>query len=181
MKKLLCLAFLVVSLTKGNAQIYMAKDCEISFFSPSPMEDISAVNKTAKPILNTATGDLQIRVSIQAFKFPDPLMQEHFNENYLESDKYHNSEFKGKINEKVDYAVDGVNKVTVTGKMNMHGVDMDKTLEGTLTVKAGQILLDTKFMVHLADYKIVIPKLVVKNIAEDIEVKMKATLEPYKK
>ena len=181
MKKLFLSLVILSCSALLHAQIYMAKECVISFFSPSPMEDIKAENKVAKPIMNTSTGDIQVRISIIAFTFPDHLMEEHFNENYMESDKFPNSEFKGKINEKVDYSKDGTTKVTVSGKLKIHGVELDRTLEGTVTVKGNQIILDTKFMVHLADYKIVIPKLVAKNIAEDIEVKLNATLEPFKK
>ncbi len=191
-RKLLAFIPLAALAASMNAQIYMAKDCEISFFSATPVENIQALNKAAKPILNAGTGDIQVRISIQGFVFPKPLMQEHFNENYLESDKkptevngvkvdYAYAFYRGKINEKVDYTIDGVTKVTVTGKITIHGVEKDKNLEGTVTVKGGQVLLDTKFNLHVADYNIKIPSLVVKNIAEDVEVKMNATLEPYKK
>ncbi len=162
-----------------NAQIYLAKSSEISFFSSTPMEDIQAVNKSAKPILDVSTGDVQVKISIQGFVFPKPLMQEHFNENYLESDKYPDAVYKGKINEKVDYTKDGVNKVNVTGKLKMHGVEKDLAFSGTVTVSGKQVTLDSKFKIHIADYNIKVPSLVVKNIAEDVEVKMTAILEPY--
>lgn len=181
MNKIILSLLIIAFAAMANAQIYLAKDCEISFFSSAPMENIEAVNKAAKPILNTATGDIQVKIAIQAFQFEKPLMKEHFNENYMESDKYRDAIFKGKINEKVDYTKDGVTKVSVTGKINIHGVEKDKTIEGTVTVKGQQIMLDTKFNIHVADHNIKIPSVVVKNIAEDVEVKLKATLEPYKK
>ncbi len=99
----------------------------------------------------------------------------------MESDKYPDATYKGKINEKVDYTKDGITKVTVTGKMKMHGVEKEKNLEGIVTIKGQQILIETKFMLHIADYNIKIPSVVVKNIAEDVEVKLKSTLEPFKK
>ena len=178
----------------GEAGIYMAKTCEISFFSESPLENIEAINRAAKPILNTATGDIQIKIPISGFVFPKPLMQEHFNENYMETDQEgpkdtdgkptypnKNSIFKGKINESVDYSKDGEFKVTVTGKLSMHGVEKDRTFDGTLTVKGSQIILQTKFMIHVSDYNIKVPSLYVKNIAEDVSVKLNATLELFKK
>ena len=164
-----------------NAQIFLAKTCETSFFSSSPLENIAATNKTAKPILNTSTGDLQVKIPIISFKFEKPLMEEHFNENYMETEKFPNAVFKGKINETIDYTKEGEYKVTVKGNLDMHGVIKEITLEGTVTVKGGQITLKCKFMVHIADYKIKVPSLYVKNIAEDVEVKLDAVLDPFQK
>lgn len=163
------------------AQIYMAKTCEISFFSAAPLENIEAMNKAAKPLINTATNDVQIKVVITGFVFEKPLMQEHFNENYMESEKFPNAIFKGKINETIDWKKDGEYKVAVTGKMNMHGVEKDITMNGIVTVKGTQIMISSKFNIHIADYGIKVPSLYVQNIAEDVEVKINATLEPFKK
>jgi hypothetical protein len=181
MKKTLFILMLLACGISLKAQIYMAKTCEISFFSASPLENIEALNKNAKPILNTATGDLQVKVPISNFKFEKPLMEEHFNENYMETEKYPNAIFKGKIQEAVDYKKDGEYKVTVKGNLEMHGVTKERTLEGTLTVKGTQVLLATKFNVRVADHGIQVPSLYVQNIAEVVEVKLNATLEPYQK
>src|SRR6476620_6581138 len=118
-----------------TAQIFIAKTCEISFFSASPLENIEAVNKACKPIINTATNDVQMKIVISAFQFEKPLMQEHFNENYMESEKFPNAIFKGKINETIDWKKDGEYKVTVTGKMTIHGVEKDKTIDGVVKIK----------------------------------------------
>ena len=182
MKKFL-LSFVLVLSAAGlmNAQIFLAKTCEISFFSSSPLENIAATNKAAKPIVNTSTGDIQVKIPILSFKFEKPLMEEHFNENYMETEKFPNAVFKGKINETIDYSKEGEYKVTVKGNLDMHGVTKEVSLEGTLTVKGGQITLKCKFMVHIADYKIKVPSLYVKNIAEDVEVKLDAMLDPFQK
>ena len=108
-------------------------------------------------------------------------MQEHFNENYVESEKYPHAIFKGKINEKIDLVKDGEHKVTVTGILSLHGVDKERKLEGIITVKGTEISIATKFNIHIADHNIKVPSLYIKNIAEDVEVKLNATLEPYKK
>ncbi len=181
MKHLLVLVTALVASLSMSAQIYMANTCVISFFSESPLENIEAINKAAKPILNTSTSDIQVKIAMNAFVFEKPLMQEHFNENYAESEKYPYAVFKGKINEKVDWVKDGEYKVTVTGILSLHGVDKERTLEGIVTVKGTQITISTKFNIHIADHKIEVPSLYVKNIAEDVEVKLNATLEPYKK
>ena len=181
MKKTLLFAIATTISTCTFAQIYMAKTCEISFFSKTPIEDIDAVNKATKPLLNTTTGDVQIKIVMTAFVFPKPLMQEHFNENYLESEKYPNAVFKGKINEKVDYTKDGDKKVTVTGKLAMHGVEKDITIPGTLTVKGEEIKMSSAFKIKFDDYKVVIPSLYQGVIPPDTDVKLNAVLEPFKK
>jgi hypothetical protein len=163
------------------SQIYLAKTCEISFFSKGPIEDISAVNTSAKPILNTASGEIAVKVTIRGFVFKKKLMEEHFNEKYLESDKYPYSTFTGKINEAIDYTKDSVIKVTVTGKLNIHGVEKEYTVPGTITIKGKEIIIESKFNVALKDHNITIPKIVTQNIAEIVEVKVNATLSEFKK
>jgi hypothetical protein len=181
MKKIV-LSLLTLAISSAmTAQIYIAKNCEISFFSSSPLEDIEAVNKACKPIINTATNDVQMKIAISAFQFEKPLMQEHFNENYMESEKFPNAIFKGKINEKIDWTKDGEYKVTVTGKLNIHGVEKDRTIDGVLKIKGSELTATSKFKIHIADHGIKVPSLYVQNIAEDVEVKLNATLEPYKK
>jgi len=181
MKKLILSIVALAMSSAMFAQIYVAKTCEISFFSDSPLEDIMAVNKACKPILNTSTNDVAMKMVMTAFVFESPLMQEHFNENYMESEKYPTAVFKGKINEKIDWAKDGEYKVTVTGKLNMHGVEKELTSNGLVKIKGQEITISTKLMLHIADYGIKVPSLYVQNIAEDVEVKMNAVLEPFKK
>ncbi|MBA3970783.1 MAG: YceI family protein [Bacteroidetes bacterium] len=181
MKKIFFTLTAIVFSTTIFAQIFMAKSCEVSFFSASPLENIEAINKAAKPLVNAATNDVQIKIVNTAFIFEKPLMQEHFNENYMESEKFPNTIFKGKINEKIDWTKDGEHKVTVTGKMSMHGVDKEITFDGLITMKGGEMTIASKFKVHVADYKIKVPSLYVQNIAEDVDVKINAVLVPYKK
>jgi|APLak6261678615_1056124.scaffolds.fasta_scaffold00090_18 hypothetical protein len=181
MKKIFLSAFALASATIASAQIYIAKSCEISFFSSSPLENIEAINKNTKPIINTATGDVQMKIAITGFVFEKPLMQEHFNENYLESDKFPSAIFKGKINEKIDWTKDGEHKVTITGTFEIHGVKKERTFDGVVKIKGQEITISSKFNIHIADYNIKVPSLYIKNIAEDVEVKITSVLEPYKK
>jgi hypothetical protein len=181
MKKLAALLITLAFSQVLTAQIYIAKTCEISFFSASPLEDIMAVNKACKPIINTATNDVQMKIAISAFQFEKPLMQEHFNENYMETEKFPNAIFKGKINEKIDWTKDGEYKVTVTGKLMIHGVEKERTIDGIVKIKGQEITISGNFKVHIADHGIKVPSLYVQNIAEDVDVKLNAVLEPYKK
>lgn len=178
--------FLVLALFLGlsiQAQIYTAKPgaTTISFYSEAPLENIEAVNKSATIVLKTSDSELQMSISIQNFKFKNALMEEHFNENYMETNKFPKAIFRGKINEKVDYTKDGEQKVTVTGKMEIHGVTKDVTLEGTLNKTGNDIKLNTKFKIKVADYNIKVPSMYVQNIAEVVDVTFSTTLEPFQK
>jgi len=183
MKKLIFAFAAILIAVNCNAQIYKAKDGGTisSFFSTAPLEDITATNKGAVVVMNTNTNDIQVRVTIQNFKFKNALMEEHFNENYMESQKFPNAVFKGKINEKIDYTKDGEAKVTVTGKMEMHGVTKEGTYEGILVKKGEEITIKCKFKIKVADYNIQVPSLYVKNIAEVVDVDVTSVLEPYQK
>ena len=166
-----------------KAQIYTAKDgaTNISFYSEAPLENIEAVNKSASVVFKSSTADLQMSISIQNFKFKNALMEEHFNENYMETEKYPKCVFKGKINEPVDYTKDGENKVTVTGKLELHGVTKEVTINGTLTKSGVEFKLNSKFKIKVSDYNIKVPSMYVKNIAETVDVTFNAVLEPFKK
>jgi polyisoprenoid-binding protein YceI len=108
-------------------------------------------------------------------------MQKHFNENYLESEKFPNATFKGKINEAINFTKAGVYQVSASGILNIHGVNQERTIKGSITVGEGIINLNSKFDVLLIDHKINIPKLVFKKIAEKIAVSARVTYIPNKK
>ncbi len=152
------------------SQKFASTASEIKFYSEAPMENIEAFNKDGKSVISGATREIAFAVSIRGFHFKKPLMEEHFNENYMESEKFKTATFKGKINEETDFKKEGVYDVTASGKMNIHGVEKDYAIPGKLTIKGDKISLDSKFKVKVADHKIEIPQLVVKNIAEVVEV-----------
>jgi len=181
MKKALLIATSLVIVNLAQAQLYAGKETTIHFLSKSSLEDIEAKNKVAKPILDISTRDIQIKIPNKQFKFKSSVMEEHFNENYMETEKYPYTTFKGKINEKVDYTKDGENKVTCTATMEMHGVTQTITIPGTITVRGSQVTVVSTFMVKLVDYKIKVPSLYIKNIAEEIAVDINTVLEPYVK
>ena len=164
-----------------GAQVYSGKTCDISFFSKAPIEDISANNSTSKIIVNTSTNAVAIKVTIKEFSFKKKLMEEHFNEKYMESDKYPYATFAGKIKDTIDYKKDGVYNVTVTGKLMIHGVEQERNIRGTLTIKGGEIMIESKFLVALKDHNIEIPSIVLQNIAEIIQVTINSTLTELKK
>ena len=117
----------------ANAQIYTGKSYEVSFFSDGPIEDINATNKSAQVILNTAKNEIAIKVTVKGFDFDKELMEEHFNEKYLESDKYPYAIFAGKIKDTIDCRKEGIYKITVIGKLTIHGVEKERTIQNSGT------------------------------------------------
>ena len=135
----LLILFLSIFIVGNSQNLYKATSGEISFFSETPMENIDAVNKNLKALINTKNGDVAFIVTNVGFKFEKPLMEEHFNENYMESDKYKTSMFKGKIEGSVDFTKDGTYQVKAKGTLNIHGVDQEREIEGKLIIKEGKI------------------------------------------
>lgn len=173
---------LVVAVGTAKAQsasLYATNSGQTDFFSETPVENITAINKAGQCIVNTATAELVVRIPIKEFDFPNKLMQEHFNETYLESEKYPTATFKGKLNEKIDFSKEGSYDVTATGTLTIHGVAKNRTMKGKLDVRNGQITLVTDFDVALTDHNIEVPKLVFMKIAQVIKIKNRYLLTPY--
>ena len=175
-KILLTIITLVFSITNVMyAQTYKSASSNIRFFSEAPLENIEANNEKSTGVLRTTDNMMAVVIPIKSFEFEKALMQEHFNETYMESDKYKNASFKGKINEKINWSKDGEYDATATGTMHIHGVDKEVTIKGTIVIKHGKINFESKFQISIADYKIKIPKAVITNIAEIVDVTMKMT------
>jgi len=181
MKHITIILLAWLSITNQTSQdLYVCKNAHISLYSSAPIEDIKAATSTATSVFNASTGDLAFNVAINSFHFEKELMQEHFNTDYMESDKFPRASFKGKIQEHPDLTKDGSFPVTVTGDLTVHGVTQKRTIPGTLTIKNGAITLISEFMVKCADHHISIPQIVFHNIAESIKMNVSATYSPYK-
>ncbi|RFZ83258.1 YceI family protein [Mucilaginibacter terrenus] len=180
MKYIVFILLTWLSLNQVGQDLYACKNAKISLFSSAPLEDIQASTNTGTSVYNAATGDLAFSVNIRSFKFPKSLMQEHFNENYMDSDKYPRATFKGKVNEKADVSKNGTYPVTATGDLTVHGVTQTRTIPGTITVNNGTLSMTSEFMVKCVDHKIDIPTLVFKHIAETIKMNVSATYTPAK-
>ncbi|MES2520380.1 MAG: YceI family protein [Bacteroidota bacterium] len=165
---------------QGKSQLFLTNSGESNIFSETPVENISAINKQVASIINITSGEIAVRIQNVAFHFPNKLMEEHFNENYMESSKFPISTFKGKIQETIDYSKVGTYDVSAKGILEMHGVKKEKILKGKLTVTKEQLTLISNFDVKLADYNIEIPTLVMAKIAESINIKSKFILAPKK-
>ena len=173
MKLLITLLTITCCVTVASAQEkYIEKDGFVKFFSSAPLEDIEADNNAVQSIIDLSTNEVVITIPIRSFKFDNSLMEEHFNENYLESEKFPKATFKGKFDAgKTVSATDkGSHTVAVTGDLTIHGVTKPLVTKGTLIISNNGVQAKTKFDVRVADFDIEIPSIVFKNIAEVVEV-----------
>ena len=170
MKTILITIVLLELSWMAQAQVYKSQDVMLSFFSKAPIEDIKAESKEGVSAVNFDTKSIYFKVAIRSFEFPKSLMQEHFNENYLESSEYPSAEFKGNIKGTVDPAKDGIYAVTVQGDLTIHGVTKNYKVNGVFSVEHGILSAKSTFKVKLADHDIKIPSIVITHIAEIIDV-----------
>jgi polyisoprenoid-binding protein YceI len=160
--------------TAASAQKYTAEKSYISFFSDATVEDITANTNKASSIFNTATSEIAFSVPIKEFQFAKSLMREHFNEKYMETEKFPKASFQGKFTNFQAQGT-GVQNVRAQGKLTIHGVTKDVDVPGTIEIQGQKILMKSKFMVVLEDYQVTRPQLLWQNIAEQVEVTVEFT------
>jgi len=180
MKRIVILFTISFFFLAANGQKYMTKNGYIGFLSHSAMEDIKGDNNQVAGVLDISTGEMVFQVLIKSFHFEKALMEEHFNENYMESDKFPKSTFRGKITNlsSVDFTKQGKYDVTVEGDLNMHDVTNKISAKGTVEVVQGGINAVSKFNIVPEDYKIIIPGLVRDHIAKTLEISVNMKYAP---
>lgn len=171
----LLLIILLFSLKAIGQKKYFTRNGHISFQAGTALEDIDAVNNSAASVFDAGTGQLEYSVLIKGFEFKRSLMQDHFNENYMESDKYPKSVFKGKITnvEKVNFQKEGTYPVNIKGILEMHGVKKEIEIAGTIKVAGQNLDGIVTFSVLLSDYNISVPGLVKDKIAKTVNIAVK--------
>lgn len=186
MKKTILIAFLALLTAGVQAQNrYFTKTGKVYFdaTTASSPEKIEGTNEKATSVVDAGSGAMEFAVLLKAFAFERALMQEHFNENYVESDKYPKSTFKGNVTnmKDVNLSKDGTYPVKVKGQMTLHGVTKEVEADGTLTVKGGAIISGkSNFKILLSDFNIVIPNLVKDKVANQATIKVDVNYEPLK-
>ena len=149
---------------------YIIQNSKIEFYSYAPLEDIQAVNTESVGAIDIESGEFIIKIPVNAFEFPNKLMQKHFNDSYLETDIYPECIFRGKLNEN-----------SASGEINLHGVTKKIEIPISKTINEENIIISTDFKILLKDHKIKIPRLLFQNIAEEIEIKVSSEFIKYKK
>lgn len=194
MRQFILSVFLFSSVLSLSAQdIFICKDLNIHFFSEAPLENIEATTNKSVSAVNLSEKTVFFKVPIKAFEFEKALMQEHFNENYMESEEYPYGTYKGSFTvlssserastedvsemnpEDGDITVPGTYEIEVTGTMDIHGLEREYVEKGNLIVTKDGLELEHVFTIKVADHDIEIPSIVVQNIAEEIEVTVKGS------
>lgn len=172
---------LFASVASGQEKFY-TKTGKIDFISKAPMEDIEGKNKTVTAVIDSRTGAMQFAVQMKGFELEKQLMEQHFHENYVESDKFPKAEFKGSIinNSEINYTKDGTYPARVKGKLTIHGVTRDVETMGSLKVNGGKLDASSTFNVLLSDYDIKIPTIVKDKVSNSIKIVVDCKLEPLK-
>ncbi|AZI26373.1 YceI family protein [Pedobacter sp. G11] len=179
MKRTITTIMLIWACSMTFAQdIFISKNANITFFSSTVVEDIEAKSASGLSVINTKSMEVVFRVENNSFRFPKKLMEEHFNENYMESDKFPNSTFKGKIQGSFIPGKNGSYPVTITGTLSIHGVSKTYSVPAELNFTNGNIAAKATFKVKIADHGIKVPSLVFKNIAEFIQITIQALYLP---
>lgn len=177
LKRIILLVWLGVVALSVQAQQYSLSEGVITFFSEATLENITAENKGATSVFYASSGEIAFAIPNNQFQFEKKLMQQHFNEKYMESEKYPRSTFSGRI-EGFDISKTGDQQVKAIGKMYIHGVTKTVEIPGVIRVTSQGISMKSTFMIKLADYKIKIPQILWQNIAEQVEVTVNLEYKP---
>lgn len=179
MKKIITLIIVFFVAQLGFAQKMITRSGEIKFEASMPsFEEIAAKNNTASCLFDAATGEIAVLALVKGFRFKIPLMEEHFNENYMESSKFPKATFKGKI---VNFDVSKLSAkksdFDLEGELTIHGLTKKVKTKIALVSDARKILATSNLIVKAKDYAIEIPSLVKSKIAENIDITIKLVLE----
>ncbi len=183
MKNLFIILFCIAGLSTIHAQKYFTRDGFVHFYSETPMETIEADNNKLNCVLDLATGNIQLAALVKVFHFDRALMEEHFNENYMESSKYPKASFKGQITNiaNIDFEETEKQPVQIQGTLTIHGVQNAISTQGSLWIVDGKIHAVTAFDIAPEDYGIKIPGVVRDKIAKNIHIDIKLVLQPFEK
>lgn len=184
MKKNLMIAMILMLLTSLSfaQDKFYTKTGKITFYSKTPLEEIEGKNKTVTTVLDSKSGAIQLAVQMKGFEFEKALMQQHFNDSYVESDKYPKAEFKGTIanNTEINYAKDGTYTAKIKGQLTIHGVTKNVDATGIFKISGSTINAVSTFNVLIADYNIKIPSIVKSKVSNTIQIVVDCNLEPLK-
>ena len=182
--KVIVVALLLLSAAESQAQEkWFTRNGKINFFSETTVENIDANNNEVFSMLDEQKNELAFQVLNTGFKFKKALMQEHFNENYMESTRFPKSSFQGNITDpsKINFNKAGTYNVVVAGNLSMHGVTNKVSFPAVIHVEDNKISGESKFDVKLADYGIKIPSVVAKQLSETVTVSVNCVYEPFKR
>lgn len=174
MKKPIFLFLLLLNICLTQAQLYATRNGFIGFYSKTPLEDIKAENKQVYAVIDAGKQILSFQLLVKGFSFSKKLMQDHFNEEYIESDKYPKAVFVGSYTGEIDLTKNGIYNVQAQGQLTLHGITKPITIPATIEVSDGKLTGKSNFKLTPSDFNIKIPSLVREKIAQQIQVRVLA-------
>jgi len=178
MKQILFILLISASTFAFSQDKFITRNGKVQFNASTPLETINPVNNHVSCILDTENGNLVFQLKMISFKFEKAMMEEHFNENYVESEKFPKSTFIGTIQNWEDFIWNGNDQnIVVKGKISLHGVEKVIIAEGTINTSKTKIDLSSYFDLTISDFDIEIPKLVRSKISETVKVEVNVTLK----
>lgn len=178
MKKGIVMLFLLVGIFHASAQKYATKTGSLKFEATvDSFEEVAAENKNTSAILETSTGEIAVLTLMKGFRFKVALMEEHFNENYVESDKFPKATFKGKVEDFDASKLSSTAKIfKISGDLTLHGKTKKITVNAKILKSDDKITVTGNFDVKASDFDIEIPKLVSKKVSDKIKVSLNLSL-----
>mgnify|MGYP001197404922 CR=1 FL=1 len=172
-KQLFLVVFILLS-QNTKAQKFISRNVDVQFLSETQIENIEAHNNQVSALFDSSTGEIVFQVPIRGFHFEKALMEEHFNENYMETEEFPKATLQGKVESWPNVTED----VEVEGVIMIHGVEKSRTFNGTMRNENNNWIVSSEFSVNAEDFGIKIPSIVRKQIAENIVITINATLYP---
>jgi len=178
MKKILLISLSFFSIFSFSQEKFISRNGQIQFIASTPLEIIDPVNNHVSCILDTEDGNLVFQMKMISFKFEKALMEEHFNEKYVESEKFPKSTFVGEIQNWDNFSWNGQEqKIKVKGKITIHGIEKEIIVKGMIGTSKSTISLSSSFDIIISDFDIEIPRLVRDKISETVKVEVNVTLK----
>jgi len=164
-----------------SQDLYLVSKGSVEFTSDAPLELIKASSTQVNGLLKISDRSFAFRIPMKSFEgFNSALQKTHFNENYIESAKYPNTTFEGKIIEEINFNSSGEFTVRGKGKFTCHGIEQERIIKCKLVSSSGKIRITSEFTVLLDDHNIKIPSVVSQKIAQEIKVIIDIELVPKK-
>lgn len=179
---LILILIIVSGLESFAGEKFFTRTGHIYIITSTPLLDLEADNNQVASILDVDSGEMVFSLLMKSFIWEEALAQEHFNENYVESDKFPKAKFKGKITniKDLDFGKNGKNKVKISGKLSIHGKTHKVKTIGTIEVKDGKLIGYAKFKINIFDYDIQIPNIVRDKVNNIIPITINIIWKPYK-
>lgn len=176
-KELFCCVLIFCSIQVLAQKKFSTDNGQVDFLSKADLELIRASSKKLQGVIDPTNNQFAFSVPVQSFiGFNSELQREHFNEKYLESERYPRMSFTGKIIENVDYFIDGTYEVRAKGELEIHGQKQTRIIKSKIVIEEGILNVETTFKVPLADHNISVPRIVNQKIATEIDVTVKGAL-----